>query len=180
MGKRKRINPKKRKSYADCMDELTPGELYTRLILNGLFSEKLPPVMDGKMFLSYCRAPEHPRFREKPHDSADYYSIRNTGTPRHLSIPVPMGYEALARYLREHWCDLQNYFHEVTAGQKYMVSRVHVRKLQTRNALFELNYRNWRTDGLPELGLGIGKRYLVVTDIANFFRASIWTKWRRR
>ena len=162
------------KKYSDFMNEITPDELYDRLIEYGLFSEKLPPVFDAYSFLLYCKDPSRPTFADKWHLYVTYDSMRNINIPRTIGIPVPMGYERLCTCLKENWSNLQLHFRTTTANQKHIVSRIHIRKMQDTDALFKMNYKNWKVDGTPEPNLLIGKRYMVCTDISSCF-PSIYT-----
>lgn len=162
------------KTYSDFMNEITPDELYDRLIEYGLFSEKLPPIFDASSFLSYCKNTSRPVFSDKYYQYVTYDSMRNINIPRTIGIPVPMGYERLCATLRDNWSKLQSHFATTTTKQKYIVSRIHIRKMRDTDALFEMNYKNWKTDGTPEPELLIGKRYMVYADISSCF-PSIYT-----
>ena len=43
------------KTYYDFMSEIEADELYDRLISYGMFSEKLPSIFTGDLFLNYCK-----------------------------------------------------------------------------------------------------------------------------
>lgn len=162
------------KRYADFMNEITPNELYDRLIKHGLFSEKLPPVFDASSFLSFCKDPQRPPFSKTRQQYASYSSMRNINIPRPIGIPTPMKHERLCACLRDNWDCLQEYFNKTTSNQKYIVSRIHIRKMYNTDALFEMNYKDWRIDGDPEPDILIGKKYMVYADISKCF-PSIYT-----
>lgn len=157
------------KTYFDFMNNITADELYDRMIQYGLFAEKLPPVFDGASFLAYCKDPSRPVFSDVWHDYVRYDSMRNINIPRPLGIPTPMGHERLCKCLKDEWPNLQQYFQTTTANQKHIVSRIHIRKANDTDALFQMNYSNWRDDGTPEPDLLMGKQYMVSADISKVF-----------
>lgn len=165
---------KMEKTYYDFMNEITPQELYNRLICGGLFSEKLTPIFDMNDFLKYCTTPNRAAFQTKWTGYVSYNIMRNINAPRTIGIPVPMSYEKLCYCLSESWQKIVVHFREKTANQKWIVSRTHIRKLYNKNSLFEMNYSNWITDGTPESDIMIGKKYVVHVDISQFF-SSVYT-----
>lgn len=156
------------------MQEISPDELYDSMIQYGLFSEKLPPVFDATSFMVFCKDPMRTAFSDKWYAYADYDSMRNINIPRPIGIPTPMGYERLCSCLKEHWEKLQEHFQKTTAKQKHIISRIHIRKMRDTDALFQMNYKNWRTDGTPEPDIALGKRFMVAADISKCF-PSIYT-----
>lgn len=157
------------KTYSDFMQEISSNELYDRMIQYGLFSEKLPPVFDAASFLAFCKDPTRTTFSDKWYGYVDYDSMRNINIPRPIGIPTPMGYERLCNCLKQYWTEIQQHFHTTTANQKHIVSRVHIRKMRDTDALFQMNYKNWRIDGTPEPDIILGKRFMVAADISNCF-----------
>ena len=157
------------KTYSDFMDEITPDELYDRLIQYGLFSEKLPPVFDCSTFLTYCKNPSRPAFPQQWYPFAVFDSMRNINIPRPIGIPTPMAHERVCAELKANWGNIQNYFHKVTTGNKYIISRIHIRKMGKTDSLFRMNYSNWKIDGTPEPDISLGKKYLVQADISKCF-----------
>lgn len=157
------------KTYSDFMNEITSDELYDRLIQYGLFSEKLPPVFDCSAFLTYCKNPNRPVFPQQWYPFAVFDSMRNINIPRSIGIPTPMAHERVCAELKADWGNIQNYFRNVTIGNKYIISRIHVRKMGETDSLFKMNYSNWKIDGTPEPDISLGKRYLVQADISKCF-----------
>lgn len=162
------------KTYADFMNEITADELYDRLIEYGLFSEKLPPIFDVSSFLDFCKLPERKVFTDKRYLYISYNSMRNINIPRPIGIPTPMAHEKLCACLSDNWDKLQKHFMNTTINQKHIVSRIHVRKMYKKDALFEMNYKNWYYDGTPEPDIFIGKRFMVCADISKCYQ-SIYT-----
>lgn len=157
------------KTYSDFMNEITADELYDRLMQYGLFSEKLPPIFDGEKFLLYSKKDGRPAYPDSWYSYAMFDSMRNINIPRPIGIPTPMAYEKICDCLKENWEKLQQYFYENTKEQTYIVSRIHIRKMMDSNALFKMNYSNWRVDGTPEPDISLGKKYLVKADISKCF-----------
>ena len=98
------------KKYSDFMDEISPNDLYDRLIKYGLFSEKLPPIFDCSDFLAYCKKTERPVFPNQWYSYITFNSMRNINVPRPIGIPTPMAHERLCACLRDNWGKLQEHF----------------------------------------------------------------------
>ena len=68
---------------------------------------------------------------------------------------------------------IKKHFQTQTANQKHRISRIHIRKESGKRRIFEMNYKDWRTDGNPELDLLFhedgASRYLVKADISTCF-----------
>ena len=157
------------------MLEIKADELYDGLVSYGLFSEKLPHIFTGSLFLSYCKNNRKQSFRDnKWKGYINYESMRNINIPRNIGIPTPMGHELLCKTLSEHWTKLTEYFGEKTKNQTRIISRIHIRKMQDTNALFFMNYKNWIVEGSPEPDIYLGKRYMIHADISKCY-PSIYT-----
>lgn len=162
------------KTYYDFMAEISADELYDKLVEYGLFSEKLPPVLTTKSFLDYCKTKRTQAFSDVGYGYITYANIRNINVPRNIGVPTPMGHELLCRCLSDNWENLKKHFAKKTQGQTHIVSRIHIRKMRETDALFEMNYKNWRVNGTPEPDIYIGKKYMVHADISKCY-PSIYT-----
>jgi hypothetical protein len=156
------------KTYADFMNEITSSEIYEGLLAYGLFAEQLPPIFTGKQFFDYCQN-NNPSFPKDATGYVYYENMRNVNVPRSLGIPNPASYQRLCKSIENCWTNLQCHFQNITSGNPYKISRIHLRKLKDKQQLFEMNYNNWRIDGTPEPDLLIGSKYLVKADISNCF-----------
>jgi len=125
------------------MLEIKADELYDKLVSYGMFSEKLPPIFAGDLFLNYCKNIRKQTFSNDWRGYINYESMRNTNIPRNIGIPTPMGHELLCKTLMKHWTELTEYFRKKTKGQSRIISRIHIRKMQETKALFLMNYKNW-------------------------------------
>lgn len=160
--------------YADYMDEISSDVLYEKMLLFGMFSEKLPPVFDNKPFTLLCKN-NNPGFNSKSdYDYIRYNTVRNINIPRQIGIPVPMAYEKLCGILRDNWEEITAHFHEKTDSHDYVISRLHIQHRKRADALFEMNYDDWRKSGSPRDELCIGNRFVIKTDISTCF-PSIYT-----
>lgn len=155
------------------MNEITADELYYGLLAHGLFSEKLPPIFTSEPFFHYCVKLGH-NFHDKSYHYVYYENMKNTNIPRSFGIPNPMAYQRQCACLRDYWSELQAHFSKMTCIQKYRISRIHIRKMYDHPALFQMNYRNWKVDGAPEIDILFGRRYMVKADISLCF-PSIYT-----
>ena len=182
------FNPFMKKSYSDCMDELTAEMLYDGLLGYGLFAEKLPPIFTSEDFCTYCKSMSY-SFAAKDHDYITFEVMRNTNIPRVFSIPNPMAYARLCGFLRDHWNEIKEHLKKQTIGQKHKISRIHIRRIlnaekifemiydesiKVENTIFKMNSENWVTDGSPITELRIGSKYKVSADISTCF-PSIYT-----
>ena len=161
------------KTYVDYTTEISPNDLYEGLLAHGLFSEKIPPILSSESFFEYCKK-ETPHFSDKWRQCITFESMRNINIPRVLGIPNPMAYQQLCQCLSTNWGNIKNHFANKTKGQDYVISRIHIRKLKQKDALFSMSYSNWKEDGTPEPNILIGSTYLVKTDISTCF-PSIYT-----
>ncbi|EHI79663.1 hypothetical protein HMPREF9093_00056 [Fusobacterium sp. oral taxon 370 str. F0437] len=156
------------------MSEIKPDELYDSLVSYGMFSEKLPSIFTGDLFLNYCKNICKQSFSDEWRGYINYESMRNINIPRNIGIPTPMGHELLCKTLMKHWTELIKYFETKTKGQSRIISRIHIRKMQDTKAIFLMNYKNWIDDGTPEPEIYLGKRYMIHTDISKCY-PSIYT-----
>lgn len=161
------------KSYIDFMDEISSDELYEALLAYGLFSDKLPPFLSSVFFFDYCKNKTQ-NFSHKPSGYIFYENMRNINIPRELGIPNPMAYERLCKCISDNWEKIRQHFLDKTVNQQYKVIRIHIRKMNNKQQLFEMNYSNWKIDGTPEPELLIGMKYIVNADISKCF-PSIYT-----
>ena len=155
-------------TYTDCMQQLSKDEVFEGLLGYGLFSDRLPSFLTSEAYLNYAKTTP---FINNQYDSRYIYydNYRNNNVPRILAIPTPFAYENLCRVISDNWDKIQDYFKNKTGSQKYKISRIHIRKLAKTNALFKMNYDNWKIDGFPEPDLLLDKKYIVKADIANCF-----------
>lgn len=165
------------KKYTDFMDELSSDELYEGLLAYGFFAEKLPPVFTAVPFFDYCQT-SLTSFEAGWNEYITFRVMRNISIPRLMGIPNPFKYQIACSELRDNWYKLRDHFHAQTDGQSYRVSRIHVRKEYDKKRIFEMNYKNWRVDGNPELDLLMHdnktSRFIVQADISTCF-PSIYT-----
>ena len=161
------------KEYYAFTDEISSEDIYTGLLGQGLFSDKLPPIFTSKKFCDFCLN-NHPAFPKIDMGYVFYESMRNINIPRPLGTPNPVAYYLLCKDISDNWDKLQAYFKTQTENQTHKISRIHIRKHLRSGKLFEMNYSNWKIDGSPEPDLLIGMKYMVNADISNCF-PSIYT-----
>lgn len=155
-------------SYSHYTNEITQTELFDGLVGCGLFTSELPEFLCSKPFLTYVKSLTLP-LNIKPTDYIKYLSQRNVNIPRQMAIPNPFSYANLCHHLKENWTTLQQYFEAKTSGNKYKVSRLHLRKIYNNCRLFEMNYKNFEKDGFPEQELIIKSKFIVEADVAKCF-----------
>jgi hypothetical protein len=70
---------------------------------------------------------------------------------------------------------LKTHFRGKTDKQTHKISRIHIRKLEDKKHLFEMNYKHYSKDDLDiENELSVGARFVAKADISNCF-PSIYT-----
>ena len=157
-----------RRSYCECMEEISAEELYKGLLAYGLFTEKLPPIFTAVTFYNYN--PTQNFSQPKGGSGYIYFeSMRDINVPRSLGIPNPMAYQRLCKFLSDNWNLIKDHFKKQTEKDPHKISRIHIRKMKDTDTLFKMNYKNWKTDDSPTPKLLIGKRYAVSADISTCF-----------
>lgn len=160
----------KEKSYSDYMDEITAEELYSGLLGHGLFADKLPAFLSSKEFCSPFNKKEGCKFGDI--DACDYIryeSPRNTNAVRQLGIPNPFAYSNLCQSLADNWDRLKKKFNENTQNDNHKISRIHIRKMQGKDGLFEMNYEKRGDKEDVVMDMMTTARYEVHADISNCF-----------
>ncbi len=171
--KRDILFPTHHKTYADFMNELTQDDVLEGLLSNGMFSDKIPPILSSRSFFEYrSKKVGLPRNGWKGWITFRY--LRNNNEYREYGIPNPFSYELLVRHISEHWDKIKDILRRNTENMSYRVSRIHPRKIAGSNAIFEMNYKNWRVDSDPIPAVLMGRRYVVRCDISKCF-PSIYT-----
>jgi len=183
-----------KKTYFDCLNEITSDELFDGLLGHGLFADKLPPFLTSECFLNFCKNPPNGfTFDNNSRLFIKYESMRNINIPRLLSIPHPIAYRNQCQTIKDNWKNIKNFFKNKTKNNSYKISRIHIRKIDhslkifetcyenlddinldeypqvIQKHLFEMNHKNFCVDDYPEPKLLIGKRYIVKADISNCF-----------
>lgn len=157
------------------MKDITANELYEGFLGHGLFAEQLPPIFTSEAFMKYAKQKYPNVISKQGYEWISVDIIRNTTVPRTLGIPNPFAYHNLCWKLKEKWGAIQEKLVKNTKSWKQnKVSRVHIRKMKETNALFRMNYHNWRIDGNPKMNWRIGSKYVVIADISSCF-PSIYT-----
>lgn len=192
------------RKYIDYLDEISSEELLEGLLAYGMFSDKLPPIFSSVDFYAFIKNSDIVIAKKKTAKYIYYETIRNIGVPRQLGIPNPFKYAVLCQVLSDNWGDIRNRFELYTRGDRYKISRIHIRKnaddkslLNTKEyeydihkdddkkrgaidrdinkkKLFEMNSNNWIDDGDPITLFSLGKKYVVKADISLCF-PSIYT-----
>lgn len=154
--------------YFELMNQIDSDMIYERLLGFGMFSEKIPPFLSSEPFMNYCKNIST-NFKQKPMGFIHFDAMRNNGLPRPLGIPTPMAYENLCKVLSDNWKEIKKELNNNTQNDTHKISRIHIRRSKSSNSLFQMNYKNFRIDGNPELDILIGSKYRVDADISSCF-----------
>lgn len=156
------------RKYIDYKNEISNSDLYDGLVGYGLFAAKIPNFLTSVDFLAFTKTLIFP-VNDKPKDYIRYSNMRNINIPRPLAIPEPFAYANQSKSLSDNWVNLQNHFRDKTINDSFKISRIHLRKLQNKSELFEMNYKNFSKDGEPEQDIVIKSKYVAFADISNCF-----------
>ena len=156
------------RKYTDYSNDILGGELYDGLLGFGLFAEKIPSFLTSEAFLNYTKALKFP-ISKTPKDYIRYSNIRNINIPRPFAIPEPFAYANQCKSLSDNWTEIKKHFEEKTLHDEFKVSRIHLRKLKNKFHLFEMNYKNFSTDGDPTQDIVIKSNFIANADISNCF-----------
>ncbi|MBO8439337.1 MAG: RNA-directed DNA polymerase [bacterium] len=162
----------KEKSYSAYMDEITAEELYTGLLGHGLFADKLPAFLSSKEFCKRYPFNKKEGCKFGDIDACDYIryeSPRNTNAVRQLGIPNPFAYSNLCKSLADNWDRLKEKLKQNTGNDSHKVSRIHIRKMQGKDGLFEMNYEKRGDKEDVVMDMMTTARYEVHADISNCF-----------
>lgn len=157
------------KTYASFLDELSADDVFEGLLGWGLFGNKVPPIFTSKPFYDYRISRSDFPDKRKKYGWVTYRYMKHTTHFREFGIPEPFAYEALVRHIVNHWEKIKNILKENTYGQPYCVSRIHIRKMHETKAIFDMNYKRWRTDANPLPTILIGSHYMAYCDISRCF-----------
>jgi len=155
--------------YVKLIKELNSSDVLEGLLGFGLFPDKAPDFLTSEDYYQWFKREVFPSFNAKGNDYIRYESLRDTNSPRLMGIPNPFVYANLCTLISKKWDKIQNHLITNTKDQKHKISRLHIRKLEDKKHLFEMNYQNGEKDGYPESEIMIGKRFCVEVDISNCF-----------
>lgn len=161
------------KTYGSFMDEISSSDILEGLLGNGMFGDKLPPILTSEGFCKY-RLSKQGLPKSRWHGWMTYRYSRNTNSFREFGIPNPFAYEMLVRHIALNWDGIRAVLKQCASRQPFKVSRIHLRKRSGTKALFKMNYQNWKADPDPLPKMLIGRKYLVKCDISRCF-PSIYT-----
>lgn len=129
--------------------------------------EELPPLFSSTSFdgaVASKLAIQKPRIGG--YDQVEYLSTRFNNVPRPLSIPHPLPYSFLA-------IELQNSWNEIKGIAKNNSSVIKPKKHKDGRIII-MDYDQAQRSAHRHLNKSQGKKYIVHTDISNFFN-SIYT-----
>jgi hypothetical protein len=177
---RSNISEENNKKYWEVLKEISSEKLFEGFLGYGLFSEKFPPFLNSESFYNECVKIKNTNFFKdcqnekeqscyKGKDFIRYENSRHINIPRQLAIPNPIAYHNLCKEIAERWDDITNYFKEKTDDLPQKISRIHIRKMEGKKYLFEMNYKKFMEDDKIEIDLEIKSNILVKADISNCF-----------
>lgn len=143
--------------------------VYDSLILNGFFSDKLPPVFACNSFLAFLHKTPQWAINRKTMGAVNFSIINNKQSTRTYTIPHPYSYAHLCYTLRTNWKTINEHVH--SKWKNFCPNVLSAKKLDKENLIFEMTYPahiNGEGRLKPE-ELFFGSKYLADADISNFF-----------
>lgn len=159
-------------TYIESLESITSGELYEGLMLQGMFTEKLPNIFTMENFckcISNAKFAQEDKLKKLAFNYIPYESMRDINVPRLLGVPNPFGYHNLCKFLSDNWGKIKTHFRDKTSAQTYEVSQIHIRKIQDSKKIFQMKFPNDGSNSELNIELMSGKRYMVKTDISSCF-----------
>ena len=164
-----KIQVKSPNKYNELIKEISSDDILEGFIGYGLFPEKIPGFLSSKAYYEKYLELGKPQFEDKGKDYIRYESMRNINVPRLMAVPNPFAYSNLCKSVSDNWETIKNHLNQNVENQKFKVSRIHIRKFENGQHLFEMNYKHLTKDGIPEQDIIIGKQYCVEADISGCF-----------
>lgn len=159
-------------TYIQSLDSITANDLYEGLMLEGMFTEKLPNIFtmeDFCKFIKNAKFTQDEDYKKLAFNYIPYESMRDINVPRLLGVPNPFGYRNLCEFLSENWDTIKKHFRDKTSAQAYKVSQIHIRKIQDSKKIFQMKFPNDGSSSELNIELMSGMRYMVKTDISSCF-----------
>lgn len=154
--------------YYKYYEDISNDELWEGMLGHGMFNSKIPPAFRSKPFFDYVKS-ESKTFKKKGYDYARYENIRNINIPRILAIPHPFAYANLIHSLVDSWDEIKTKIKSNTLNQAHKISKVHIRKMNNKPHLFEMNYKTFEDEPNQDIDHIHEARYLIKADISNCF-----------
>lgn len=162
---------------------LNADDAFLGLVDYGLFSEKLPPCFLSEGLSGHATPAMNRIFTEEDveklrnrlkkfvHSQIRYQALRETNTPRQLSVPHPESYLAHCLVLKRTWRKVKRH----CAKPSISASRIYVQKTK-ENRLFRMSYKGRDRFALEEdeIRMRSGATHVVNADISKCF-PSIYT-----
>lgn len=159
-------------TYIESLESITSDELYEGLLLQGMFTEKLPNIFSMEDFckcINNAKFTQEDKYKKIIFNYIPYESMRDINVPRLLGVPNPFGYHNLCKFLSENWGNIKTHFRDKTSAKTYKVSQIHIRKIQDSKKIFQMKFPNDGSNSELNIELMSGKRYMVKTDISSCF-----------
>lgn len=168
------FHPNTQKRYPDFLNELDADYVYRGLLGFGMFANKVPRVLTSENFFNFCNSNSVLTSKQTQCPWVSFRYTRNTGSYRNFGIPNPFAYNQLVELIKLYWDEIRNHLINHSQVFPYVINSVHIRKLHQEDAIFSMNYSNWKEDYDPLPAIAVGKKFAVHCDISQCF-PSIYT-----
>lgn len=150
---------------------LGAGYLEKSLLKNGLFTDKIVPIFDGKAYGNYVL--NTPTFAKNNtnlrYSAISHRIVSHKNSIRTYQIPHPHSYAILCRIISNSWDKIAEIIEN--NWQRKPINTIHVRKMSSHpECVFCMDYSS-KTGEISDVLLdhAIGKKYMVRADISIFF-----------
>lgn len=126
--------------------------------------KELPPTFSTKTFtpgVARTLVKAQHRNKSKGYDAIEYRMTRFNGVPRLISIPHPVAHARLSLCIHQNWNQLQY----IAQNEHSTIKPVD----HGDDRIIRMDYDNWRVSSKRSASLGFARKYIVCTDISNFF-----------
>lgn len=143
--------------------------VHDSLIENGYFSDKLPPIFDGKKFLAFLHNNPEWCKNSRNFGGVRFNLVNNKQAVRTYTIPHPYAYAHLCCVIRDNWKHIDEHMKAHWSSFRY--NQLAVRKTKTDHLIFEMNYpfRDGSDIDTKLESLLFGSKYVAEADVSNFF-----------
>lgn len=146
--------------------------VFKGLLAHGYFSEKIIPIFTGKHFYDFILSADSTNFKSSNKKTRYGYisqrALSNKAKIRKYSIPHPRAYFTICQHIVDNWNKISAIINKRWKGNTCNLGCV--RNIKNSSKIFEMNYASKTNfSATAYLNISMGKRFLVETDIANFF-----------
>jgi hypothetical protein len=152
----------------DILKLLKKEAVNSKLLEYGLFSEKLTPIFQSKLYGIWMKKTGLKMYKDRSFSCVSYRLTRNNNAPRIIEIPHPIAYFRLCEEIRINWKEIIKKIGEIDDYPE--TSMVIPKPNNLNHRLVSMKSYDKRDDEkFLILDKSFSKKYLVHIDIANCY-----------